>query len=196
MGNENMISEGSYPAVEQSQEEQNQIKRRQGFGRVLGKVVCILIAVAAAAALLAALVFPVLKVYGSGMEPLLTEGDIVISFKSGGFKTGDITAFYFNNKILIKRVIAQGGDWVDIDEDGNVYVNNVAVDEPYLTEKALGDCNIQFPYQVPESRVFVMGDRRSVSVDSRNTTVGCVAEEQIIGKIVFCVWPINKFGPV
>ena len=105
-------------------------------------------------------------------------------------------AFYYNNKILVKRVIAQERDWVDISEDGTVYVNNVLLDEPYISEKALGDCNIDLPYQVPESRVFVMGDHRSVSVDSRNTAVGCVAEEQIVGKIVFCVWPRSEFGPV
>lgn len=110
--------------------------------------------------------------------------------------TGDIIAFYYNNKILIKRVIAVSGDWIDIDKDGNVYVNDVAIDEPYLKEKALGDCNIELPYQVPESRIFVMGDHRSVSVDSRNTAVGCVSEEQIIGKIFLRVWPLKKIGKI
>ena len=105
-------------------------------------------------------------------------------------------AFYYNNKVLVKRVIATTGDWVDIDEEGNVYVNNVQIDEPYLTDKAFGECNIDLPYQVPESRIFVMGDNRSVSVDSRNTAVGCVAEEQIVGKIVFCVWPFSQFGKI
>ena len=155
-----------------------------------------LITVAAVAVLVAVLFLPVLQIYGTSMSPTLKEGNIVLSVKGGGFKTGEVCAFYYNNKILVKRVIAQERDWVDISEDGTVYVNNVLLDEPYISEKALGDCNIDLPYQVPESRVFVMGDHRSVSVDSRNTAVGCVAEEQIVGKIVFCVWPLSEFGPV
>ena len=130
------------------------------------------------------------------MNPVLTEGELVISVKGGTFETGDIIAFYYNNKILVKRVIAQPGEWVDISDDGTVYVNNREIDEPYVSEKAFGECNIELPYQVPESRVFVMGDHRSVSVDSRNTSVGCVAEEQIVGKIVFRIWPLNVFGSV
>lgn len=181
--------------INQLQEELKQLKRKS-FGRVLRSTVCMLITVAAAAVLVAVLLLPVLQVYGASMNPILTDGDIVVSVKNSSMDTGDVVAFYYNNKILIKRVIAQPGDWVDISEDGTVYVNNVAIDEPYLTEKALGDCNIELPYQVPESRVFVMGDHRAVSVDSRNTAVGCVAEEQIVGKIVFCVWPIGNFGPV
>ena len=101
---------------------------------------------------------------------------------------------HYNNKILIKRVIGSAGDWVDIDADGNVYVNEVLVEEPYLDEKAFGECNIELPYQVPESKVFVMGDNRSVSIDSRNTAVGCVAEEQIVGKVVYRLWPLKDFG--
>ena len=130
------------------------------------------------------------------MSPTLTEGNIVVSLKGSRFETGDVIAFYYNNKVLVKRVIANTGDWVDIDKEGNVYVNNELIDEPYLTDKAFGECNIDLPYQVPESRIFVMGDNRSVSVDSRNTAVGCVAEEQIVGKIVFCVWPFSQFGKI
>ena len=126
------------------------------------------------------------------MGPNLEEGDIVVSVKSKEYQTGDIIAFYYNNKILVKRVIASAGDWVDIKEDGTVYVNGEELEEPYLSETALGDCDIELPYQVPESRIFVMGDHRSISVDSRSTAVGCIAEEQIVGKLVFRLWPITE----
>ena len=126
------------------------------------------------------------------MTPVLSDGDIVVSLKSSEFSQGDILVFYYNNKILVKRVIAMAGDWVDIDEDGTVYVNGEALDEPYVQEKALGDCDIELPYQVPDGRLFVMGDHRSVSADSRSTAVGCVASEQIVGKLVFRVWPLTQ----
>jgi len=138
----------------------------------------------------------VLRIYGTSMTPTLSEGNIVLSLKGSSFKTGDVIALYYNNKILVKRVIANSGDWVDIDQEGNVFVNGQLLDEPYLTEKAFGECDIKLPYQVPESRVFVMGDHRSTSVDSRSTAIGCVSEEQIVGKIVFRVWPINELGGV
>ena len=169
---------------------------RKRFLTTLRSTVFSLITVAAVAVLVAVLLLPVLQIYGTSMNPILTEGDLVISVKGGTFDTGDIIAFYYNNKILVKRVIAQPGEWVDISDDGTVYVNNKEIDEPYVSDKAFGECNIELPYQVPESRVFVMGDHRSVSVDSRNTSVGCVAEEQIVGKIVFRIWPLNVFGSV
>ena len=177
------------------QEELHKTKKKT-FGRMLRTTIGILVTVAAVAVLISVLAFPVLRVYGTAMTPNLSNGDIVISVKSSPVETGDIIAFYYNNKILIKRVIAQAGDWVDISEDGTVYVNNVALDEPYVSNQALGSCNIELPYQVPDSRVFVMGDDRSVSLDSRSTEVGCAAEEQVVGKIIFCVWPIDHFGPV
>ena len=130
------------------------------------------------------------------MTPTLQEGEIILSVKNSEFETGDIVAFYYNNKILIKRIICGPGDWIDIDEDGTVYVNEVRLDEPYLAEKALGECDISLPYQVPEGRWFVMGDHRSTSVDSRSTAVGCVSEEQIVGKIIFRVWPFTRLGAV
>ena len=155
-----------------------------------------LVTVAAFAVLTAVLLLPVLQIYGNSMAPTLKEKEIVISVKGSSFRTGDVVAFYYNNKILVKRVIANPGDWVDIAEDGTVYVNNTALDEPYVNDLAYGDCNITLPYQVPEAKIFVMGDNRSVSVDSRNTAVGCVAEEQIVGKIVFSIWPLSSFGKI
>ena len=139
---------------------------------------------------------PVLQIYGTSMSPTLTNGEIVLSVKTGKPEQGDIIAFYYNNKILVKRVIAGAGQWVDIDEDGNVTVDGVPLDEPYLTEKAYGNCNLQLPYQVPDGRWFVMGDHRSVSVDSRDRAVGCVSEEQVVGRLVFRIWPLKSISPI
>lgn len=184
------------PDAEQIEKELNREKYKRKYKSVFRSTVFTLITVAAVAILVATLWLPVLQIYGSSMTPTLSDGDIAVSLKTGDCSTGDVIAFYYNNKILIKRVIARAGDWVDIDEDGNVYVNDVLLDEPYVTEKAFGDCNIELPYQVPESRLFVMGDHRSVSTDSRNTSVGCVSDEQIVGKIVFRVWPFKQIGNV
>ena len=164
------------------------------YRSVLRSTIYTLIVVAAVAVLVATIWMPVLQIYGSSMSPTLGEGDIVVSVKGSDFEQGDLVAFYLGNKILVKRCIAGPGQWVDIDEDGTVYVDGKALDEPYLTEKSLGDCNIDLPYQVPDNRYFCMGDHRSTSVDSRNTAVGCVAEEQIVGRIVFRVWPLPDFG--
>lgn len=155
-----------------------------------------LVVVAAVAVLVAVLLLPILRIYGKSMNGTLDSGDIVVSVKSGDMKTGDIIAFYYNNNILVKRVIANPGEWVNIDQEGNVYVNNNKLEEPYLNEKAFGETNIELPYQVPEGKIFVMGDNRSVSIDSRNTSIGCISEEQIVGKIVYRVWPFSQFGTV
>ena len=184
------------PTTEQLKAELRHEKYKRSFVFSLRNTIFTLVTVAAAAVLIAVLVMPVLQIYGSSMTPTLAEGEIVVSVKGTDMKTGDIVAFYYNNNVLIKRVIAQPGDWVDISEDGTVFVNNEVIDEPYITGKAFGECNIQLPYQVPDSRIFVMGDHRSVSIDSRNTAVGCVADEQIVGKIIFRVWPLNRFGKV
>lgn len=184
------------PTVEQLEQEFNRERYKKRYNRVLRSTVYTLITVAAAAVLVATLFLPVLRIYGTSMTPTMTDGDIVVSVKGGSFERGDIIAFWFNNKILIKRVIAQAGEWVDIDEEGNVSINDEPLEEPYLTERALGECDIELPYQVPEGRVFVMGDHRSTSSDSRNSAVGCVAEEQIVGKLVFRVWPYSGFGPL
>ena len=186
----------SPPTSLQLEDELKRVKYRKRYRSVLRSTVYTLITVAAIAVLVATLLLPVLQIYGSSMSPTLADGDIVVSLKTSEFKPGDVVAFYYNNKILVKRVIAVSGDWVDITENGDVYVNSELLEEPYIQEKAFGDCNIELPYQVPESRIFVMGDHRSVSVDSRNTAVGCVAEEQIVGKLVFRVWPLNAFEKI
>ena len=170
------------PSTTQLEAELARVKYADRYRRVLRGTVCTLITVAAIAILVATLWLPVLQIYGNSMTPTLQNGDVV--------------AFYYNNKILVKRVICGPGDWIDIDEDGTVYVNNEPLDEPYLQEKALGDCNLTLPMQVPDGRLFVMGDHRSTSVDSRNTAVGCVADEQIVGKIVLRVWPLNRLGAI
>lgn len=183
------------PAIGQIEAELKREKYKRRYHRVLRSTVYTLIVVAAVSVLVATLWLPVLQIYGSSMAPLLKDGDIVVSLKSGDFVQGDILVFYYNNKILVKRVIAMAGDWVDIDGDGTVYVNGEELEEPYLEEKALGDCDIELPYQVPDGRLFVLGDHRSVSADSRSSAVGCVAEEQIVGRLVFRVWPLDQIGP-
>ena len=184
------------PSAEMVEKELKRVKNNQSFSRAVRNTVYVLITVAAVAVLVAVLILPVLRIYGTSMTPTLDEGDIVLSVKGSRFDTGDVIAFYYNNKILVKRVIAHSGDWVDIDDYGNVTVNGKLIDEPYVSEKALGECDIVLPYQVPESRVFVMGDHRSTSVDSRNRAIGCVSEEQIVGKIVFRVWPLKGLGGI
>ena len=182
------------PSLEQLTAELEREKYKRQYKRVLRSTVYTLIVVAAVAVLVATIWMPVLQIYGASMTPTLNEGDIVVSVKGSDFELGDLVAFYLGNKILVKRCIAGPGQWVDIDADGNVYVDGELLDEPYLTEKALGDCDIELPYQVPDNRYFCMGDHRSTSVDSRSTTVGCVSDEQIVGKIVFRVWPLPDFG--
>lgn len=180
--------------MEQLTAELEREKYKRRYKRVLRSTIYTLIVVAAAAVLVATIWMPVLQIYGASMVPTLDEGDIVISVKGSDFEPGDLVAFYMGNKILVKRCIAGPGQWVDMDAGGNVYVDGKLLDEPYLTEKALGDCDIELPYQVPDNRYFCMGDHRSTSVDSRSTTVGCVSDEQIVGKIVFRVWPLPDFG--
>lgn len=174
--------------------ELNRVRYQERYMKVIRSTVYSLITVAAVAVLVATLWMPVLQIYGSSMTPTLEDGEIVVSVKSKSFKQGEIIAFYYNNKILIKRVIAVSGEWVNMEEDGTVFVNDEELDEPYISEKAYGDTNIDFPYQVPESKIFVMGDHRDVSADSRNTAVGNISQEQILGKIIFRIWPLKSFG--
>ena len=184
------------PTIEQLEKELGREKYRSRFRRVMRNTIYALITVAAAAVLVATLWVPVLQISGDSMAPTLTGEQVVVCVKGLSFQPGDVVAFYYDNKILVKRVIAGPGDWVDIDEDGTVYINDVELHEPYLVEKALGDCNIALPYQVPESKIFVMGDHRSVSLDSRITALGCVGDEQVVGKLLFRVWPFEGFGIV
>ena len=182
--------------ITQLEGELGRVKNARKYMRVMRSTLCTLIIVAAITVLIATLWLPVLQIYGSSMTPTFEEGDIVIAVKGSDFELGDKVAFYYNNKILVKRVIAGPGTWVDIDDHGKVYVDGKEIEEPYLTERALGDTNIELPYQVPDERYFVMGDHRSTSVDSRNTAVGCVSDEQIVGKIVFRIGPLSELGRI
>lgn len=184
------------PTRQELEAELRRVRYKSRYRSVLRSTVYTLITVAAVAILVATLWLPVFQIYGNSMAPTLQDGEIIFSVKTSELEPGDIISFYYNNKILVKRVIARPGDWVDIDEAGNVLLNGVPLEEPYLEEKALGDCDIPLPYQVPDGKYFVMGDHRSTSVDSRSTAVGCVAQEQIVGKILFRVWPLNDFGLV
>lgn len=182
------------PSSTQLEAELHRVRYRRSYSRVIRSTIYTLITVAAVAILVATLWLPVLQIYGTSMDPTLSEGDIVVSTKTNRYSTGDIIAFYYNNKILVKRVIGNPGDWIDILPDGTVCVNNEIIDEPYLVDKDFGICDLELPYQVPEGRIFVMGDNRSVSLDSRSTAVGCVAEEQIVGRLTAIVWPYARIN--
>ena len=182
------------PQIAQLEAELNRELHKIKYKQVLRSTIFTLVVVAALAVLVATLWMPVLQVYGRSMEPTLSEGDIVVSLKNKEFSSGDVIAFYYNNKILVKRVICGPGQWVDLDENGTVFVDKEPLYEPYLTDRALGTCDLELPYQVPDERYFVMGDHRSTSLDSRSSVVGCVAEEQIVGKLVFRIWPFDHFG--
>ena len=184
----------SVPTADQLETEIQRVRYNRRYRTVLKSTIYTLITVAAVSILVATLWLPVLQIFGNSMTPTMQNGDIVFSLKTNSFQRGDVIAFYYNNKILVKRVIGCPGDWVDLEQDGVVYVNNEMLSEPYVTDMAYGDTIIALPYQVPDGWLFVMGDHRSTSVDSRNTAVGCVAQEQIVGKIVFRIWPSGQFG--
>ncbi len=184
------------PTLKQIEDERKNLKRRRQYNRALRSTVYILIVVAAVAVLIATVFLPVLQVSGTSMEPTLVDGDIILLVKTERFKTGDLCGFYWQNNLLLKRVIGIEGDYIEIDHEGTVYVNGEPLDEPYIFEKSLGECDIDFPYQVPEGKVFVLGDHRKTSIDSRSSAIGCVAVDQIVGKVVWCIWPLNNFGDV
>lgn len=184
------------PSLQLLEQELEREKYKNRFLKTLRNTVFTLITVAAVAVLVATIWMPVLQIYGNSMTPMLNDGEIVISLKTSDVTKGEVVAFYYNNKILIKRVIGIAGDWIRVTETGDVYVNDVLLDEPYVSDKALGDSDIEYPYQVPEGKIFVMGDHRSVSIDSRNTSVGCIAQEQIVGRLIFKLWPIKDMGAI
>lgn len=179
------------PTLEQLEKELKKTRYRSNFSQVLRNTIFSLIVVAAVSVLVAVLLLPVLQIHGSSMTPTLREGDIVVGLNAGGHRQGDLIAFYYNNNILIKRVIATPGDWVDIDEDGHVSVNGEVLEEPYISTHALGGCDITFPYQVPDARYFVMGDQRETSIDSRSSVMGCISRDMVIGRVVMRVWPLQ-----
>ena len=184
------------PELSQLKAELKRERYQRRYGSVLRSTIYSLVVVAACAILVAVLWMPVLRIYGNSMTPTVSAGEIVVSWKGSSFAQGDLIAMYYANKLLVKRVIAGPGEWVDIDEDGNVFVNEKPLDEPYLVEKALGDCVIELPFQVPEDRYFVMGDHRSTSADSRLTSIGPIPAEDVVGRIIFRVWPVERFGPL
>ena len=184
------------PTADQLEIELKREINKRRFRRILRTTIGTLVVIAAAAVLVAMIWLPVFRIYGNSMNSTLEEGQIVVAMKGNQFKNGDVIAFYYGNKLMVKRVIAGPGQKVDIDDNGNVFVDDQPLSEPYVVHKSLGDCNIFLPYEVPENRYFLMGDNRESSLDSRSTSVGCISDEQIVGKVAFRVWPLNKFGAV
>ena len=189
--NKTKNSVDSLPTKKQVETERKRYRRQKAYNKALGGTVYVLTIVAAIAVLIATLVLPVLQIEGTSMEPTLVNGDIVLLTKSTNFNRGELCGFSWNNKLLIKRVIGIAGDWIEIDTDGTVYLNGEKLEEPYAEQLAVGECDLEFPYQVPQEQYFVLGDMRESSIDSRNTLIGCVAKDQIVGKVFFRVWPFE-----
>ena len=181
----------SLPTKQQVEKERKRYRRQKAYNKALGGTIYVLTIVAAVAVLIATLILPVLQIEGTSMEPNLVNGDIVLLTKTTNFDRGELCGFSWNNKLLIKRVIGIPGDWIEIDTDGAVYLNGEKLDEPYAQQLAVGECDLEFPFQVPQEQYFVLGDMRESSIDSRNTLIGCVAKDQIVGKVFFRIWPFK-----
>lgn len=181
----------SLPTKEQVETERKRYRRQKAYNKALRGTVYVLTIVAAVAVLVATLVLPVLQIEGTSMEPTLTGGDIVLLAKTTRFSYGELCAFTWNNKLLVKRVIGLPGDWIEIDTDGAIYLNGEKLDEPYVQQPDFGECDLEFPFQVPQEQYFVVGDMRESSIDSRNSLIGCIPKDQIVGKVFFRVWPLR-----
>ena len=184
--------EVALPTIEQVTKERKRYRRQKAYNKALGGTVYVLTIVAAVAVLIATLILPVLQIEGTSMEPTLSNGDIVLVMKTTRFNRGDLCGFTWNNKLLIKRVIGLPGDWIEIDTDGTIYLNGEELDEPYVQQKAFGECDLEFPFQVPPEQYFVVGDMRESSIDSRNTLIGCIPKDQIVGKVFFRIWHLKE----
>ncbi len=184
--------EVSLPTKSQVEKERKRYRRQKAYNKALRGTIYVLTIVAAVAVLIATLILPVLQIEGVSMEPTLSNGDIVLLTKTPRFARGELCGFTWNNKLLIKRVIGLPGDWIEIDTDGTIYLNGEELDEPYAQQKALGECDIEFPFQVPQEQYFVVGDMRESSIDSRNSLIGCITKDQIVGKVFFRVWPFKN----
>ena len=181
----------SLPTKQQVETERKRYRRQKAYNKALSGTIYVLTIVAAVAVLIATLVLPVLQIEGTSIEPTLVNGDIVLLTKTTNFDRGELCGFSWNNKLLIKRVIGLPGDWIEIDTDGTVYLNGEQLDEPYAEQLAVGECDLEFPFQVPQEQYFVLGDMRESSIDSRNTLIGCVEKDQIVGKVFFRIWPFK-----
>ncbi|MBR0408511.1 MAG: signal peptidase I [Clostridia bacterium] len=187
------MKKASYPSLEEIQQEMSRVRSQGRYHQALRSTVSTIIVVAALAVLVAALLLPVLRVTGTSMQPAFQPGDIIVAYKTDSFQPGDLCCFYYNNKLIVKRVIAMGGDKVEIDEEGRVAVNDLLLEEPYVSEYDFGQCDLDFPYTVPQGTLFVLGDNRPVAVDSRSINFGCINTDDMAGKIMLRVWPLNAF---
>ena len=186
--------EVSLPTKKQVETERKRYRRKKAYNKALRGTVYVLTIVAAVAVLIATLILPVLQIEGTSMEPTLSNGDIVLLTKTTRFNRGDLCGFTWNNKLLIKRVIGTPGDWVEIDTDGTIYLDGEMLEEPYVEQPAFGECDLEFPFQVPQEQYFVVGDMRESSIDSRNSLIGCIPKDQIVGKVFFRVWPFKRLS--
>ena len=184
------------PELNEIESEMSQVRSKGRFRQSLKGTFGALVVVVAIAVIIAFILLPVLKITnGHNMEPGFQTGDIILLQKTSKAEKGDVCAFYFNNKLLLRRVIAGEGDKVEIDEQGYVKVNGEFLEEDgYISEHALGQCDIDFPFHVPAGQYFVMGDNRDFAFDSRATNFGCVSQEEIYGKPMARIYPFDRFA--